>query len=117
MIKLLGLALLAFSSVTLATDIQLTWLTPELREDGTNIQEIEKYNLYHSVNNVLQDVIEISSSDTSFDALNLLPGNHSYQITAIESGIESDKSNSVSKYAPDKDPSKTIQILLTIEVK
>lgn len=116
MIKLLGLVLLVFSSITLATDIQLTWETPTEREDGTAIQEIEKYNLYHTVNDVLQSVIEVDPSDTSYTTLNAPTGIHSFVITTVTSNGESDKSNAASEYVPYKAPSKPVKILLTVEI-
>ncbi len=114
MIKLLGLALLVFSSVTLATDIQLTWSTPELREDGTNIQEIERYNLYHSVNNVLQDTIEIDALSNSYTIQNIEIGSHILQISTVESGLEGDLSNPLTLSTFN---SKAVKILLTVELK
>ena len=85
-ISLLGLALLVFSTVSLAADIQLTWDIPTEREDGSTIQEIERYNLYYTVNNVLQDTIEIDALSNSYTIQNIEIGTHILQISTVESG-------------------------------
>ena len=107
------LALLVFSSITLATDIQLTWSTPELREDGSAIQEIEKFNLYYTVNNVIQDTIQIDALSNTYTIQDVEIGTHILQISTVESGLEGDLSNPV---ALSTSNSKAVKILLTIEL-
>ena len=113
MIKLLGLALLVLSSITAATDIQLTWSTPELREDGSTIQEIEKFNLYYTVNNVLQDTIEIDALSNTYTIQDIEIGTHILQISTVESGLEGELSDPVTLSTSN---SKPVKILLTIEI-
>ena len=107
------LALLVFSTVSLAADIQLTWDIPTEREDGSTIQEIERYNLYYTVNNVLQDVIEIDASANTYTIQDIEIGTHILQISTVESGLEGDLSNPV---ALSTSNSKAVKILLTIEL-
>lgn len=107
------LALLVLSSITAATDIQLTWSTPELREDGSAIQEIEKFNLYYTVNNVLQDVIEIDALSNTHTLQNIEIGTHTLQISTVESGLEGDLSDPLTLSTSN---SKAVKILLTVEL-
>ena len=107
------LALLVLSSITAATDIQLTWSTPELREDGSAIQEIEKFNLYYTVNNVLQDTIQIDALSNTYTLQDVEIGTHILQISTVESGLEGDLSNPI---ALSTSNSKAVKIMLTIEL-
>ena len=107
------LALLAFSTVSLAADIQLTWDIPTEREDGSTIQEIERYNLYYTVNNVLQDVIEIDASANTYTIQDIEIGTHILQISTVESGLEGELSAPVTLSTSN---SKPVKILLTIEI-
>ena len=107
------LALLLFSTVSTAADIQLTWSTPNDREDGTPIQEIEKYNLYYTLNNVLQDVIKIDALANSYTIQNISTGNHTIQISTVEAGNEGDLSDPVTVSTS---TSKPVKILLTVEI-
>ena len=107
------LALLVLSSITAATDIQLTWSTPELREDGSTIQEIEKFNLYYTVNNVLQDTIQIDALSNTYTIQDVEIGTHILQICTVESGQEGALSNPI---ALSTSNSKAVKILLTFEL-
>ena len=107
------LALLVFSTVSLAADIQLTWDIPTEREDGSTIQEIERYNLYYTVNNVLQDVIEIDASANTYTIQDIEIGTHILQISTVESGLEGELSAPVTLSTSN---SKPVKILLTIEI-
>lgn len=107
------LALLVLSSITAATDIQLTWSTPELREDGSAIQEIEKFNLYYTVNNVLQDTIQIDALSNTYTIQDIENGTHILQISTVESGLEGELSDPVTLSTSN---SKPVKILLTIEI-
>ena len=113
MIKLLGLALLVLSTVSLAKDIKLTQSAPELREDGTAIQEIERYNLYYTHNNVLQDVIEIDALSNSYTIQDIETGTHTLQISTVEAGLEGELSDPLTLSTSN---SKAVKILLTIEL-
>lgn len=117
MIKELSVfALIMFSSIVSATDILLTWTTPEAREDGTAIQSIDRYNLYTTINNVLQDVNEISGDATGFQLSEVASGNYTFQISTVEFGNEGALSDPISVYVQDKLIASPIKIKLTIEV-
>ena len=105
--------LLLFSTVSTAADIQLTWGTPTEREDGTAIQEIQGYNLYYTLNNVLQDVIEVDALANSYLIQNISTGIHTFQISATEAGQEGQISN---PYTLSTSTEKTVKILLTLEL-
>ena len=108
-----SIVLLLFSTVSTAADIQLTWSTANDREDGTPIQEIEKYNLYYTLNNVLQDVIEVDALANTYLIQNISTGNHTIQISTVEAGIEGDLSDPVTVSTS---TSKPVKILLTVEI-
>lgn len=107
------LALLLFSTISTAADIQLTWSTPNEREDGTAIQEIQNYNLYYTLNNVLQDTISIDESDNSYTIQNIEEGTHTFQISAVEFDNEGDLSTPITVSTS---TSKPVKILLTVEL-
>ena len=44
--------LLLFPVIANATDILLTWNLPELREDGSKIEQIDRFNLYTTRDNI-----------------------------------------------------------------
>ena len=110
------LALLLFTSAALATDIQLTWDKPLEREDGTAIETIDRFNLYTTIDNVLQDVIEVSGDATGFQVLDVKAGNYTFQISTIEYGQEGALSDPVSLNIEEKTIAKAGKIRLTIEV-
>lgn len=93
---LLVFGMLVFSSILSAQDIELTWSKPELREDGTQIQSIDKFILYYSIDNVVQDNIEVSADDTGYTILEAETGLYTFQISTVEGGLESEKSDVVS---------------------
>ena len=107
------LALLVFSTVSLAADIQLTWDIPTEREDGSTIQEIEKFNLYYTFNNALQDVIEIDALSNSYTIQDIETGTHTLQISTVEAGLEGELSDPLTLSTSN---SKAVKILLTIEL-
>ena len=90
MIKLIFLMLI--SAQLLAQTIELTWTLPELREDGTAIETIDRFNLYQTANDGSQNVYEIDSTSTSFQILDVQEGAYSFQISTVESGQEGAKS-------------------------
>ncbi len=110
-IKFIILAILSFN--VLAAD-QLTWDKPELREDDTKIETIEKYMLYHWYENILQPVIEISGADIIYSDPNQRIGIHVYEISTVEAGQEGEKSDPFAYYK--KPNSKPAKIMLTIEL-
>lgn len=74
---------------------QLTWSTAEFREDGSLIEVREKYNLYHTHENVLLPIVEIDESATSYLAFDIGVGSHEFQISTVEDGQEGQKSDIV----------------------
>ncbi|MDC0637494.1 hypothetical protein OAP25_02215 [Flavobacteriaceae bacterium] len=93
---LLAFGILVFSAQLLAQSIELTWVTPEVREDGTAIQSIDRFNIYHSIDNVIQDSIEVSATDISYTVSEAQEGIHVFQISTVELGQEGEKSAVVS---------------------
>jgi len=85
-----------------ATDILLTWETPTEREDGSQIQTIDRYNLYRTVNNVLQNNIEVSADAISFTIPEVQSGIHTFQISTVELGQEGALSDPISVTVFDK---------------
>ena len=106
----LGL-ILAFNAS--ATDILLTWDKPEEREDGSPIKQIDRFNLYHFVDNVFQGVIEIPADDTRLQIPDVKTGNHTFQISTVEYGAEGAPSDPVTVTVSQ---SKPVKILLTVEL-
>ncbi|MDC0600108.1 hypothetical protein OAO65_02240 [Flavobacteriales bacterium] len=93
---LLAFGILVFSAQLLAQSIELTWVTPTGREDGTAIQSIDRFNIYHSIDNVIQDSIEVSATDISYTVSEAQEGIHVFQISTVELGQEGEKSAAVS---------------------
>lgn len=112
-IKLLGLALLVLSTISVATDLKLNWVKPELNQDGTAIQEIEKHNLYYTINNVLQDIIEVSALSDSYTIQNIKAGTHTLQVSTVADGTESELSTPKTVILSN---SKPVKIHLTVEI-
>jgi len=101
--------------------IQLTWSAAELREDGSSIEAIEKYNIYQTHGSILLPVIEVLGSATSYLAFNVELGSHAFQISTVEAGQEGEKSDplTVTINAATVSPPQKITISgnnLTIEV-
>jgi len=89
-------SILSAQSILNAQSIELTWAKPELREDGTQIQSIDRFNIYHTFDNVVQDSIEISADDTSYTLSEAEEGTHIFQISAVEDGQEGGRSPAAS---------------------
>ena len=71
-----------------ATGIELTWDIPTEREDGSQIEKIDRFNIYVYFNDVLQNTIEVASDAVSYELLALAAGNYSFQISTVEDGQE-----------------------------
>lgn len=107
--------LLFFPIVANATDILLTWNLPELREDGSQIGTIDRFNLYTTINNVLQSVVEVPAGATSFQLPQVQTGNYTFQISTVEFGQEGALSDPVSLQINEKVISRIGKIKVTIE--
>ncbi|MBL4869818.1 MAG: hypothetical protein JKX72_02565 [Robiginitomaculum sp.] len=127
--KLLGLVLLFLSTASNAaiTDSceSFTWSTPGVRENGTAIQKIERFDLYHKFEDVLLPIIEIDANDTEYSACNLQTGIHIFYLKTIESygdlEVESKESNTYSVFIqdeviPDPSPPEEPVIIVTIRI-
>jgi len=110
------LILLLFTSMAKATDILLTWGKPAEREDGSQIQSIDRYNLYTTIDNVLQDAVEIPGNATSFQLSQVKAGNYTFQISTVEFGQEGALSDPVSLNVLDKVIARASKMILTIQV-
>jgi len=110
------LLLMLLTSVANATDIILDWTTPELREDGTQIETIDRFNLYTTIDNVLQSVIEVPTDAVSFQLSEVQTGNYTFQISTVEFGQEGALSDPSSINITEKAIAKASKILLTIQV-
>ena len=110
---LIAFALWGFASGAYATDIQLTWETPTEREDGSQIDTIDRYNIYHSVDNVVQDTIEAQANSLAYTLVDVAQGSHTFQISTVEGGLEGVLSDPVNV---DVTTSKPVKIELTVRV-
>lgn len=92
---------------------QLAWEKPEVREDGSKIEAVEKYILYHWYEGVLQPIIEIDSDSLTYSDPDRRIGAHVYEIATSEAGRVGRKSDPVS-YCMQPE-STAIKLLLTLE--
>ena len=113
---LIALALLIVSVCASATDILLSWEIPTEREDGSQIQQIDRFNLYTTINNVLQSVVEVPGNATSFQLSEVETANYTFQISTVELGQEGALSDPISVNIPDKIVAKAGKMILTIQV-
>lgn len=113
------LTLMLISTFTTAANLTLTWTTPQSRVDGTPIQNIDLYRIYPSVNNITQPVIEVSGDLNQYVIPDVDVGMYTFQISAVEAGLEGLRSDPVSKTISEIEasmPSKmTITVSLTCE--
>lgn len=77
-------------------DILLSWDTATEREDGSKIEKLDGYRLYHSVNNGEPEVIPIAPDKTEHLIIDVAPGIHSFQISSVEDDLEGAPSRNVS---------------------
>jgi hypothetical protein len=104
------------TSIASATDILLTWDLPTEREDGSKIESIDRFNLYQTIGNVLQGVVEIPAGATSFQLSEVETGIHTFAISIVELGQEGALSNPISVNVTDKVIAKAGKMILTIQV-
>lgn len=110
---LLAFVFLVFSSFVSAADIQLTRDIPTEREDGSQIQSIDKFVIYYSVDNVSQSTIEVDPLLSGYTIPDVAEGSHTFQISTIAGGLEGTASDPVNV---DITASKPIKIELTVRV-
>ena len=75
--------------------ILLTWDIPTEREDGSSIESIDKFIIYHAISGAIQDPIEVSGSATQYTLLEVAQGSHAFEISTVEDGQEGRKSPTV----------------------
>lgn len=105
--------LLLFSLNAFAVDIQLNWEAPTQYEDGSALTKIDRYNIYYTVDNVLQDVIEVSATATDYTLVDVAQGTYVFQISTVSNGNEGKVSTPAVVNVDDKKP---IKIELTVRV-
>ena len=93
MIRFIFLMLLSFA--VSAADIRLTWVQPELREDGSAIETIDRFNIYQTFNNSSTTIIEVDSDLSSYEVLDAETGSYTFQISTVELGREGQKSDPI----------------------
>jgi hypothetical protein len=76
------------TSIANATDILLTCTAPETRNDGSQIIALDRYDILHSIDNIVQDNIEVPADVCSYTLVDAKKGNHSFMIRAVESGLQ-----------------------------
>lgn len=108
--------LFGFANGAYAADILLTWTAPTEREDGSTIEGITGYNLYTTIDNVVQGVIEVSAGSTNLQLSEVAAGNYTFQISTVESGIEGDLSTPATVSVDELQQSKPVRIELTVRV-
>lgn len=67
--------------------IQLTWVEPTEREDGTTIDSLDRYDIHHTANNVFQGIYQISAPSTEYYLVDVAQGNHTLTIRAVEGDV------------------------------
>ena len=107
------LFLLLFSLDAFATDIQLSWEAPTQYEDGPTLNSIDRYNIYYTIDNVVQDVIEVPATAVDYTLVDVAKGTHVFQISTVVNGTESNPSNPATVNVDDK---KAMKIELTVRV-
>lgn len=107
------LFLLLFSLNAFAADIQLTWEAPTQYEDGSALTQIDRYNIYYTVDNVLQSVVEVPATNNSYTLVDVAAGAYVFQISTVSNGMEGDISTPALVTVDNKKP---IKIELTVRV-
>ncbi len=112
---LLAFGLLVFSLSAIAADIELTWTSPTEKEDGSAITSIDRFNLYYSIDNVVQNAIEIQADANSYTLVDVAQGAHTFQISTVSEGLEGEASSPIT-VSVSENASKPVRIELTVRV-
>ena len=122
---LLVFAILVFSSITSAADILLTWTKPELRDNGSQIETLDRFNIYQTINNSSQVPIEVDPTLSSLQIPAISEGTYTFQISTVERytnsagenyEVESELSDPISINVLPVVISKPIKMILSIEL-
>ena len=111
-----ALMLFGFVSNVYATDIQIMWNAPAEYTDGTAITEIDRFTLYYTINNAVQEPIQIAANATNYTLANVEKGTYVFQVSATSLGQEGSPSDPVTVINSAKIPSKMVIEVRVIEV-
>lgn len=100
-------------SIASAADIYIHWTAPETREDGSQIESLDGYNVYYSIDNGFQSAQPVA--DTNFLLENVSVGLYTIQVTAIEGGLESEKSSPVTVRVTEVQKAKPGRVVITVD--
>jgi len=75
----------------------LTWDTPTEYEDGRSLTQIDRYVIYYSIDNVVQDPIEVPASNVDYTLVDIAQGRYIFQISTVSLGVEGLKSNPITE--------------------
>lgn len=67
--------------------IKIGWVEPTVREDGTAISKIDRYDIHHTANNVFQGVIEVPAPSVEYYVVDVASGSHTFTIRAVEGDV------------------------------
>ena len=117
--------LMLFSVHLLADEILLTWTLPEIRDNGSQIEIIDRFNIYQTVNNSSPIIFEVGAALSSFQIPDVSEGNHTFQISTVERytnsvgenyEVESELSDPITINVLPVVISKPIKMMLTVEL-
>jgi len=112
-VVLLAFLLFGFIGNAYATDIQLTWTAPTQDENGQELAKVDGYRIYYAINNTAQDTIEIAADSTDYLLADVPEGSHTFQISTLANGLESEPSDPVNV---DVEKHRPVKIELTVRV-
>ena len=72
-------------------DITLSWDLPTDREDGSQIDKIDKFKIYQNYGGV-ELVYDVHSTNTEFKIIDVQKGAYTFEISTVEDGQEGAKS-------------------------
>lgn len=90
-LALAAFIIFGFVSGAYAKDILLGWTELTERIDGTTITKLDRYNLHYSINNVVQEPIEIEATSTDYLLVDVEDGLYVFQLAGVEGGEEGEK--------------------------
>ena len=100
--------LMLLSSFLSAAEIDISWSETTQREDGSAVIAPISYRLYHVIDNTEQPTIELSAGTVSHNITNAITGLHTFQISAVENGLEGGKSAPASKQVNGSRPGRVV---------
>ena len=67
--------------------VKLSWTAPTVREDGTAIESIDRYDIHHTANNSFQGVYQVAAPANEYYLIDVATGNHTLTIRAVEGDV------------------------------